>query len=101
MSTVPGHDQDSRTGPTNQRIGDPTERGRLVHFTFNGRTIDAYEGETIAAAGAAVVEPGRIALNPDCGVAPDYEEPPSIDEAYEKLCNLTQVSSCLREQFAE
>ncbi len=26
------------------------ERGKKIHFTFNGKTIEAYEGETIAAA---------------------------------------------------
>ena len=58
------------------------------------------EIETIASAGAAVINPNRITLNPDCGFAPDYGEPPSIDEAYEKLCNLSQAASKLREQFA-
>lgn len=56
--------------------------------------------ERIGAAGAAVVEPGRIALNPDCGFAPDYGEPPSIDEAYEKLCRLTEAAGRLRQRFA-
>jgi len=59
------------------------------------------EIEMIGVAGAAVVDPGRIALNPDCGFAPDYGEPPSIDEAYEKLCHLTQAASRLRERFVE
>ena len=26
------------------------QRGRKIHFTFNGKQIEAYEGETIAAA---------------------------------------------------
>ena len=56
--------------------------------------------ERIGAAGAAIVEPGRIALNPDCGFAPDYGEPPSIDEAYEKLCRLTKAAGRLRQRFA-
>ncbi len=59
------------------------------------------EIETIGAAGAAIVDPGRIALNPDCGFAPDYGEPPSIDEAYEKLCNLAKAASRLRRRYSE
>jgi 5-methyltetrahydropteroyltriglutamate--homocysteine methyltransferase len=54
------------------------------------------EIETLAAAGAARVAPGRIALNPDCGFAPDAGEPPTIDEAYEKLCRLTAAARQLR-----
>lgn len=64
------------------------------------RVQTAKEIETLGAAGAAIINPDRIALNPDCGFAPDYAEPPSIDEAYEKLCNLTQAASRLRERFA-
>ena len=64
--------------------------------------IQTVEGiELIGAAGAAIIDPSRIALNPDCGFAPDYGEPPSIDEAYEKLCNLTQAAARLRERFAD
>jgi len=55
--------------------------------------------ERIGAAGAEVVEPGRISLNPDCGFAPDYGEPPSIDEAYEKLCLMTEAADRLRQRF--
>ena len=29
------------------RIGDPARRGRRVSLTFDGETLDAYEGETI------------------------------------------------------
>ena len=36
--------------------------------------------ESLAEAGAAIVGSGRIALNPDCGFAPDSGEPPTIDE---------------------
>jgi 5-methyltetrahydropteroyltriglutamate--homocysteine methyltransferase len=38
------------------------------------------EIEALGAAGAVTVPPGRIALNPDCGFAPDAGEPPTIDE---------------------
>jgi 5-methyltetrahydropteroyltriglutamate--homocysteine methyltransferase len=50
------------------------------------------EIETLVRAGAALVSPERIALNPDCGFAPDAGEPPSIDEAYEKLRRLVAAA---------
>ncbi|GMV98147.1 MAG: cobalamin-independent methionine synthase II family protein [Phycisphaerae bacterium] len=52
--------------------------------------------EALAAAGAGLIAPERIALNPDCGFAPEAGEPPSIDEAYEKLCRLTAAARNLR-----
>jgi 5-methyltetrahydropteroyltriglutamate--homocysteine methyltransferase len=55
--------------------------------------------ERIGAAGAQFVDPSRIALNPDCGFAPDYGEPPSIDEAYEKLSRLSAAAAGLRKRF--
>lgn len=54
------------------------------------------EIEALGAAGAKVISPDRIALNPDCGFAPDMGEPPSIDEAFEKLCRLTEAAKRLR-----
>ena len=63
------------------------------------RVQSAEEIEQIAAAGAALVSPSRIALNPDCGFAPDYGEPPTIDEAYEKLFTLSAAAARLRERF--
>jgi 5-methyltetrahydropteroyltriglutamate--homocysteine methyltransferase len=56
------------------------------------------EIEALAAAGATVVGAPRLALNPDCGFAPDAGEPPTIDEAYEKLCRLAQVARRLRQR---
>ena len=56
--------------------------------------------EAIGAAGAGVLDPRRIALNPDCGFAPDFGEPPTIDEAYEKLCRLSEAAARLRRRFA-
>jgi 5-methyltetrahydropteroyltriglutamate--homocysteine methyltransferase len=53
----------------------------------------------LGAAGAAVIAPERIALNPDCGFAPDAGEPPTIDEAYEKLRRLVAAARRLRERF--
>ena len=56
--------------------------------------------EALAMAGARLIDPQRIALNPDCGFAPGAGEPPSIDEAYAKLCRLTEVASRLRSRLA-
>ena len=33
-----------------RRCGSAEERGRLLHFTFDGQILPAYEGETVAAA---------------------------------------------------
>jgi 5-methyltetrahydropteroyltriglutamate--homocysteine methyltransferase len=54
----------------------------------------------LGAAGARILAPERIALNPDCGFAPDAGEPPTIDEAYEKLCRLVAAAKQLRERFS-
>jgi 5-methyltetrahydropteroyltriglutamate--homocysteine methyltransferase len=53
----------------------------------------------IAEAGAGIIDPARIALNPDCGFAPEANEPPNIDEAYEKLSRLTAAAADLRARF--
>src|SRR5262245_55650555 len=58
------------------------------------------EIEALVAAGAAVLPAARIALNPDCGFAPDAGEPPTIDKAYEKLCRLVAASRRLRQRLA-
>ena len=60
---------------------------------------------------AALVEAGvtpmltkgaaRIALNPDCGFAPNSAEPPSLDEAYEKLKRLAEAATRVRRRFAK
>ncbi len=55
--------------------------------------------EALAAAGAAIIDSRRIALNPDCGFAPEAVEPPTIDEAYEKLCRLVAAARRLRQRF--
>ncbi len=54
------------------------------------------EVRALGAAGARVIGPARIALNPDCGFAPGSGEPPSIDEAYNKLSVLTEAAARLR-----
>lgn len=55
--------------------------------------------EQLARSGVDIVGPARVALNPDCGFAPDFGEPPSIDEAYEKLTRLVAAAKRLREQI--
>jgi len=50
----------------------------------------------LAAAGVEAIGTERIALNPDCGFAPNSLEPPSIDEAFEKLQRLTAAARLLR-----
>jgi len=57
------------------------------------------EIESIAAAGIERIGPNRIALNPDCGFAPDAGEPPTIDEAYEKLRRLSEAAARLRARY--
>jgi 5-methyltetrahydropteroyltriglutamate--homocysteine methyltransferase len=61
----------------------------------------ADEMEALAAAGAKIIAPSRIALNPDCGFAPGAGEPPSIDEAYEKLCRLAEAARRVRQATAQ
>jgi 5-methyltetrahydropteroyltriglutamate--homocysteine methyltransferase len=56
--------------------------------------------ENLARAGAAIVGVERLALNPDCGFAPDAAEPPTLDEAYEKLSLLVEVARHLRLRLA-
>jgi 5-methyltetrahydropteroyltriglutamate--homocysteine methyltransferase len=51
----------------------------------------------LAEAGTKIVGRDRIALNPDCGFAPDAGEPPTIDEAYEKLKRMVAAAKKLRE----
>ena len=48
---------------------------------------------------AGMIDPQRIALNPDCGFAPGAGEPPSIDEAYVKLCRLTEAALRVRSRL--
>ena len=58
------------------------------------------EMEALATAAARIIAPERMALNPDCGFAPDAGEPPTLDEAYEKLSRLVAAARQLREDFA-
>jgi 5-methyltetrahydropteroyltriglutamate--homocysteine methyltransferase len=66
----------------------------------SARLQEIDEIESIAAAGAELISPDRIALNPDCGFAPDFGEPPSIDEAFEKLSRLSAAAQRLRRRFS-
>ncbi|MFT4688190.1 MAG: 5-methyltetrahydropteroyltriglutamate--homocysteine methyltransferase [Limisphaerales bacterium] len=49
---------------------------------------------------AAIIDPKRITLNPDCGFAPGSGAVVPIDEAYEKLTNEAAAAQMLREEFA-
>ncbi|HJN09276.1 MAG TPA: cobalamin-independent methionine synthase II family protein [Pirellulaceae bacterium] len=57
--------------------------------------------EELGAAGTRIVGANRIALNPDCGFAPGAGEPPTIDEACEKLTRLVEAATRLRRRFAD
>jgi 5-methyltetrahydropteroyltriglutamate--homocysteine methyltransferase len=41
------------------------------------------EIESLAAEGARIIPPERMALNPDCGFAPDAGEPPSVPSTFD------------------
>ena len=56
---------------------------------------------SLASAGAALIDARRIALNPDCGFAPEAAEPPTIDEAYEKLKRLVAAAAAAREKLVK
>ncbi|NLE60376.1 MAG: hypothetical protein GX616_18660, partial [Planctomycetes bacterium] len=56
--------------------------------------------EALAAAGAEILSPNRIALNPDCGFAPEAVEPPTIDEAFEKLSHMVTAATRLRKRLS-
>jgi len=64
------------------------------------RLQETSEIEALGAGGAELIGADRIALNPDCGFAPDMGEPPSIDEAFEKLRRLSLAAHNLRARFA-
>jgi 5-methyltetrahydropteroyltriglutamate--homocysteine methyltransferase len=64
------------------------------------RVPSVEEIEALGAAGARIVAPERMALNPDCGFAPDAGEPPTLDEAYEKLSRLVAAARRLRGRCA-
>lgn len=80
-------------------LPDNLDVGMGVVDVRSERVQTVEEIEALAAAGAVILPPERIALNPDCGFAPDAGEPPTIDEAYTKLCRLTAAARKLRERF--
>jgi 5-methyltetrahydropteroyltriglutamate--homocysteine methyltransferase len=88
-----GAPEDLKLLPSNFRVGMGIVdvRGQKI------QTVD--EMEAIVVAGAKFVAPERIALNPDCGFAPDFGEPPTIDEAFEKLHRMCQAAARLRQRF--
>jgi 5-methyltetrahydropteroyltriglutamate--homocysteine methyltransferase len=63
------------------------------------QTVDQIEA--LGAAGAGMIDIHRIALNPDCGFAPDAGEPPTIDEAFIKLSRMCEAALRLRARFAK
>jgi 5-methyltetrahydropteroyltriglutamate--homocysteine methyltransferase len=84
---------DLRLLPAGQDVG-------LGVIDVRGERLQSVEEiEALASAAAGILPPRRIALNPDCGFAPDAGEPPTIDEAYEKLCRLVAAARKLRERF--
>jgi methionine synthase II (cobalamin-independent) len=54
------------------------------------------EFAVVSVAVVEIVGADRIAINPDCGFAPNSAEPPSIDEAFEKLKRLVSAALMLR-----
>jgi 5-methyltetrahydropteroyltriglutamate--homocysteine methyltransferase len=88
-----------------QDTGDVTDLRLLPAHLGVGMGVVDVRGErlqsveeiaALAAAGAEIVGADRIALNPDCGFAPNSAEPPSIDEAFEKLKRLVSAAVMLR-----
>src|SRR5262249_456812 len=88
-----------------QDTGDVTDLRLLPEHLGVGMGVVDVRGErlqsieeigAVAGAGAEIVGADRIALNPDCGFAPNSAEPPSIDEAFEKLKRLVWAAELLR-----
>ena len=84
--------------PEDERVSlpDPLAVGMGVVDVRSARLQSVVEIQALGAAGAKVLSPGRIALNPDCGFAPDAGEPPTVDEAYEKLKRMVAAAANLR-----
>ncbi len=90
-----------------QDTGDVSDLGLLPAHLGLGMGVVDVRGErlqtveeivSLASAGAAAIGIDRMALNPDCGFAPNSLEPPTIDEAFEKLHRLAAASMLLRGQ---
>jgi 5-methyltetrahydropteroyltriglutamate--homocysteine methyltransferase len=85
-----GHTDDLRLLPPNLDVG----MGVIDVRSERLQTIE--EIEFIAKAGLKFLDSRRIALNPDCGFAPDAGEPPTIDEAFEKLRRMCEAAKRVR-----
>jgi 5-methyltetrahydropteroyltriglutamate--homocysteine methyltransferase len=90
-----------------QETGTPGDLALLPAHLAVGMGVVDVRGErlqsveeiaALASAGVAAVGADRVALNPDCGFAPDAGEPPTIDEAYEKLRRLSAAARQVRRQ---
>ncbi len=62
------------------------------------RTAGPEQVASLAEKGARILGKARVALNPDCGFAPDAHEPPSIDEAFTKLRILSEGARLARKR---
>ena len=85
--------------------GEPSDLALLPDHLDVGMGVVDVRGEqlqpvgqiaALAAKGVELLGSRRVALNPDCGFAPDAGEPPTIDEAYEKLERLVTAAARLR-----
>jgi len=92
-----------------QETGEASDLKSLPDHLAVGMGVVDVRGETLqtieeiaalGAAGAEIVTAKRIALNPDCGFAPNSAEPPTIDEAFEKLKRLTAAAALLRDRYS-
>ena len=91
-----------------QHTGDASDLQLLPQHLNVGMGVVDVRGESLqtveeivelGAAGADRIAPERIALNPDCGFAPNSAEPPTLDEAFEKLKRLAAAAVQLRERY--
>jgi len=85
-----GATDDLKSLPENLAVG-------MGVLDVRGERLQSVEEiEAIALEGTKYLSPERIALNPDCGFAPGHAEPPSIDEAFEKLSRLSRAAARAR-----
>ena len=89
-----GNISDLKTVPAHLAVG----MGVVDVRTESPQSVEAIV--SLASAGAELIAPERIALNPDCGFAPNSAEPPTVEEACEKLKRLTQAAKLLRQRYA-
>jgi len=70
-----------------------------LHRSRRERIPEVVEIKALAAAGAEIVGPDRVALNPDYEFAPGFPELPSIEEAYEKFSHMAEAPVRWRQRF--